>query len=248
MKIRSIRPEFFSDVKMAQLSPFARLLYIGLWCSADDEGRGEYLPKKLEGEIFPHDTVDFEALWAELEQLDRVRRYAVGDRVYFYIPRWSQKPNRVYPSRFPAPPDEQDSDKTPPPPTNGANSADAVRAHRVSSAHAVTGEGAGEGVGVGEGDKRARGAEPEIEDEQLEDLLLAMAIEKARQKGAHNPEGLARVIYLEDREDLIAELADRRRREAEDALRQSCRRCDGTGWVDVDDTRYRCSHQEAEVL
>lgn len=38
MRIRQVRPEFFSDPVVGTLSPEARLTYIGLWCIADDAG------------------------------------------------------------------------------------------------------------------------------------------------------------------------------------------------------------------
>jgi hypothetical protein len=38
MRIRQIRPEFFTDPVTAHLPPVVRLTYIGLWCVADDAG------------------------------------------------------------------------------------------------------------------------------------------------------------------------------------------------------------------
>ena len=38
MRIRQIRPEFFTDPVTAHLSPLAQITYIGLWCVADDAG------------------------------------------------------------------------------------------------------------------------------------------------------------------------------------------------------------------
>jgi len=133
MKIRSVRPEFFSDPNIAVLSFGARLLYIGLWCHADDEGRGEFLPKRIEGDVFPVDNVDFDALWAELEQCGRTARYTVKGQEYFYIPTFEkhQRPNRKYESKHPAPP-SRTADALP---THDASTADA---HAV--AVAVEGE------------------------------------------------------------------------------------------------------------
>jgi hypothetical protein len=134
VKIRSVRPEFFTDVRMAQLSFGARLLYVGLWSYVDDEGRGEFLPKRIEGEVFPNESVDFAGLWSELERMGRVVVYVVGEQSYFHIPTFSayQKPNRVYASRLPAQP---------------VDSADAVRTQRVDSVDAPPVEGAVEGEG-----------------------------------------------------------------------------------------------------
>ena len=38
MRIRQIRPEFFTDPVTAHLSPAVQVTYIGLWCVADDAG------------------------------------------------------------------------------------------------------------------------------------------------------------------------------------------------------------------
>ena len=38
-RIRTIKPEFFTSDDICALSPLARLLYVGLWCEADREGR-----------------------------------------------------------------------------------------------------------------------------------------------------------------------------------------------------------------
>lgn len=136
MKIRSIRPEFFSDPKMVELSPLARILYMGLWCYVDDEGRGEYLPKRIEGEVFPLESVPFDELWAELEELARVVRYDQDGHSYFHIPTFSnhQKPNRKYDSKLPPP---------------SPDTVDAARTQRVDTDPAPPVEGEGEGVGEG---------------------------------------------------------------------------------------------------
>jgi hypothetical protein len=136
MKIRSVRPEFFSDSTIARLSPWARLLYVGLWCYVDDEGRGQYLPKAIEGAIFPFDDVDIKALLTELEEYGRIVRYAADGEEYFHIPTFEtyQKPNRKYESRLPAPTEQL------------TLMADAVLEQRARSAHAHAVEGEGEGV------------------------------------------------------------------------------------------------------
>jgi hypothetical protein len=47
LRIRQVLPQFFADEDMAELNSSAQLLYIGLWCVADDAG---YFPWKP-GEI-----------------------------------------------------------------------------------------------------------------------------------------------------------------------------------------------------
>lgn len=128
MKIRSVRPEFFADPMMAGLDPMVRLLYIGLWCYVDDYGRGEWLPKLIEGSIFPLEDIDVHALLEQLVGTDRIVRYTDGDRDYFWIPTFSvyQKPNRQYDSRLPVPEDSH------------PGSAEELRTQRVGSADDTT--------------------------------------------------------------------------------------------------------------
>lgn len=38
MRIRQVKPSFFKDARMAELTPAVRLTYIGLWMLADDAG------------------------------------------------------------------------------------------------------------------------------------------------------------------------------------------------------------------
>lgn len=139
MKIRSIRPEFFADPTMAELSHEARLLYIGLWCYVDDDGRGEWLPKQIDGLIFPMEDVDIHALLEQLVSSARIVRYTDGDRDYFHIPTFTeyQKPNRKYDSKLPDPAECQEVEP---------ESGDALPTQRgrTADSHAVEGEGEGE--------------------------------------------------------------------------------------------------------
>lgn len=63
---RNIKPGFFIDELLAECAFESRLLFSGLWCLADREGRLRDRPKKIKGEIFPHDNVNVEILLAEL--------------------------------------------------------------------------------------------------------------------------------------------------------------------------------------
>ena len=58
MRARNLKPGFFQNEYLADLPMAARLLFQGLWCSADRNGRLEYQPKKLKAEILPYDEVD----------------------------------------------------------------------------------------------------------------------------------------------------------------------------------------------
>ncbi len=55
-RIRTIKPEFFTSEQVADCSPTARLLFVGMWCFCDDGGVHPASIKRLKMEIFPADT------------------------------------------------------------------------------------------------------------------------------------------------------------------------------------------------
>lgn len=65
-RARNIKPGFFKNDLLAECSPMARLLFIGLWTMADREGRLEDRPKRIKGEVFPYDNCDVNKLLNEL--------------------------------------------------------------------------------------------------------------------------------------------------------------------------------------
>lgn len=65
-RARSIKPGFFKSEQLAECSPWARLLFAGLWTLADREGRLEYRPLRIKAELFPYDAVNVHDLAVEL--------------------------------------------------------------------------------------------------------------------------------------------------------------------------------------
>ncbi len=77
-RIRTIKPEFFTSDDICALSPLARLLYIGLWCEADREGRLTWTPGVLKRRYLSDDSCDIESLGGELVGRGLVRLYGDG--------------------------------------------------------------------------------------------------------------------------------------------------------------------------
>ena len=77
-RIRTIKPEFFTSSDIVELSPLARLFYIGLWCEADKEGRMSWKPKTFKMRYFPGDDCSIEALCEELTSAGLVVLYGDG--------------------------------------------------------------------------------------------------------------------------------------------------------------------------
>lgn len=76
---RNIKPAFFKNYELADLGSVTQLLFAGLWCLADREGRLEDKPRLIKAELFPYYECDVNGELTELERLGFVRRYSVGD-------------------------------------------------------------------------------------------------------------------------------------------------------------------------
>ena len=81
-RIRSIHPGLFTDEAFMAASCQARILLIGIWTEAWDDGVFEWKPLTLKARIFPVDAVDVPALMLELETLRFVHRFAANGKPY----------------------------------------------------------------------------------------------------------------------------------------------------------------------
>ena len=98
-RIRSIHPGLFTDEAFMQASDPARVLLIGIWCEAWDDGVFEWKPVVLKARIFPANNVFVDDLLAELQGLDFCKMVEVGGRKYGLIRNFCRfqrpkKPNR----------------------------------------------------------------------------------------------------------------------------------------------------------
>jgi len=128
-RIRSIKPEFWDDRKLAKrASRDARLLYIGLWNLADEWGRVNGDPQWLKGQLFPYDDdIDAGGVAKLLEELKdpalgAVIAYEKSGDPYLFLPKLSRhqrlEPAKV-PSRLPAPPGSHADESAPDPDSPG---------------------------------------------------------------------------------------------------------------------------------
>lgn len=111
-RIRSVKPEFWDDRKLARrTSRDARLLYIALWNLADEHCRLNGDPQWLKGQVFAFDddldTAAIDRLLKELETVGSVVRYEVDEDPFILLPKLAKhqrlEPEKVR-SRIPAPP------------------------------------------------------------------------------------------------------------------------------------------------
>jgi len=105
---RMIRPEFWSDEKIAKLSDRAKLLFIGMWNFADDEGRIRYNPVYIRSCIFPYADISakiMQKIMIEVEGQNLINIYVVNGETYAEIKNFKkhQVINRPQPSKIPTP-------------------------------------------------------------------------------------------------------------------------------------------------
>ncbi|HHW14670.1 MAG TPA: hypothetical protein GXX28_07025 [Firmicutes bacterium] len=143
---RFIAPEFWSDAKVGELSPMERLLFIGCFSNADDEGRLPGNPAWLRANIFPFDEITLADVKAMRDRLVSLFRklvlYEVDGDEYLAFLNWDkyQKPKYKRPSKIPAPPaSAQNLDETWP---------DSVQNLPESAGNRPCGSGSGCGSGV----------------------------------------------------------------------------------------------------
>lgn len=108
-RIRTIKPEFWADEKLAPLDPLTRLVFLGLISQADDAGRLLDNVKLLDGLLFSEtDDTCREAL-DTLARLSRVIRYTSesGQKI-IQITKWDehQRVDRPGKNVLPPPPAE----------------------------------------------------------------------------------------------------------------------------------------------
>ena len=103
-RIRTIKPEFFTSEQLAECSPNARLLFIGMWCFCDDQGVHPASAARLKMEVYPGDdfTKDQVAdMAAELVRHGLLHEYEAEGEKYWLVTGWKHqkidKPSKKYP-------------------------------------------------------------------------------------------------------------------------------------------------------
>lgn len=84
-RIRTIKPDFWTDEKLTECSMSARLFFVGTWNFADDNGNLVRSAKKLKMQIFPADAIDCEPLIQELLAIGVMVEYVVDGEKYLHI-------------------------------------------------------------------------------------------------------------------------------------------------------------------
>lgn len=148
LRIRTIKPEWLDDERLAMSSSDARTLSVALILLADDYGRGRAGRVWMLGRVFPGKAM--EVLTAALEELEGwfVLLYELDGQQYFELRNWEkhQKVDRPGKPRVP-------------PPSNSL--ASAREDSRKIAPRAGPGPGPGPGLGTGPGPDPERASPPE---------------------------------------------------------------------------------------
>lgn len=95
-RTRNIKPAFFDNDILGSLTPLNRLLFIGLWCIADREGRLEDRPRRIKKTLLGYDDVTAEETSGMLQQLHDngfIIRYKANDENYIQIINFTKHQN-----------------------------------------------------------------------------------------------------------------------------------------------------------
>ena len=129
-RIRTIKPEFFTSLTIADLTPEQRLTFIGLWTHADDAGRCVDDARLIKAAVWPLDdrtAADIEIDLKALTESSLITRYTLNRKRYLAVTNWKehQRINRPTDSKLPAP---EEGDPTPPDPVTRHDS-DSLNTH-----------------------------------------------------------------------------------------------------------------------
>ena len=109
-RIRTVKPEFWTDEKLSACPMQARLLFLALFNEADDWGLLKANPTFIANRVFPYETLaEHVQEWlAELERGRFLLGYTVGDCLYYAIRTWHRHQRVDHPGNpeCPVPPPE----------------------------------------------------------------------------------------------------------------------------------------------
>ncbi|MCZ7413119.1 hypothetical protein [Streptomyces sp. WMMC897] len=156
-RIRTIKPEFFTSLTIADLPLSARLTFIGLWTHVDDGGRCVDEPRLVRAAVWPLDdrtAAEVEDDLRALHDASLIHRYEHAGRRYLAVTGWKehQRIDKPRVSKIPSP---EEGTPVPPTPPRG------VTPEPVTSEEAKFPEASGKPPGnVGDASATPSGALP----------------------------------------------------------------------------------------
>ena len=103
---RMIDPNIWESQSFNRLSMMARMLFIGLFSNADDEGRGVAHPARIRSTIFPYDDMPIDTIISAMDECAAqvsVTFYEVDGDQFYQLENWLkwQRIDRPTPSIYP---------------------------------------------------------------------------------------------------------------------------------------------------
>jgi len=106
---RMIDPTIWEDENFGKLSPRAKVLFIGLFSNADDEGRIRANDSYLRSTVFMYDDIALNEIKKHLQEITNIMKhvhiYTVDNNIYCHLNNWDefqkQKTDRISPSMLP---------------------------------------------------------------------------------------------------------------------------------------------------
>ncbi len=89
-RIRSIKPDFWTDEKIVELDFADRLLFIGLWNFCDDHGYFNYRPKRIKMQVFPGDDYNVVEGLRRLFDSSLLALYGTSEGVVGHVRGWTK--------------------------------------------------------------------------------------------------------------------------------------------------------------
>ena len=111
-RIRTIKPDFWTDERLVECSMAARLFFIGMLNFADDNGNLQRSAKKLKMQIFPGDNIDCEKLIGELIAQRIIGEYSANGDKFLNIRNFLKHQVIDRPSKSNIPPNSNPVDNT----------------------------------------------------------------------------------------------------------------------------------------
>lgn len=86
MRARGLKPAIFKNELLGTADPILTILFEGLWCMADREGRLEDRPRRIKAEIFPYrEGIDTDEMLAQLADMGFILRYETDQDHFIQI-------------------------------------------------------------------------------------------------------------------------------------------------------------------
>ena len=93
MRARNIKPALFANELLAECAIDTRLLFIGLWCIADREGRLEDRPARIKAQLYPYDQVNVDDALEQLADRGFIVRYEVEGQSLIQVEGFARHQN-----------------------------------------------------------------------------------------------------------------------------------------------------------